>query len=211
MLRPALQELRREHLPETGDFRDVVDPKPESEQWKLTGAGHATYSSVAEHGSANNAAPAPTAPLPEPVATASATGGQRAHQPVSRATGQGATGQTDVASAARPSAVPPARVPDATGRPEQWEAVASDASAATARTPQHQQQELDAEEHRIDQVVQWLIEAEATNKKLSGAEVARRLEVAPRTGQRAVSAAKEVKEAREREKSRGHLRSVNRT
>ncbi|AJC61999.1 hypothetical protein [Streptomyces sp. 769] len=77
--------------------------------------------------------------------------------------------------------------------------------------PQYQEQELDAEGLRIEQVVQWLIEAEATNTKLSGAEVARRLGVAPRTGQRDIAAAREIKDARERELSqqrRGHLRSV---
>lgn len=61
-------------------------------------------------------------------------------------------------------------------------------------------------------MVQWLIEAEATGTKLPGAEVARRLKVAPRTGQRVVSAARALKEDREREadqrQGRAHLRSV---
>ncbi|WP_432003699.1 DUF2637 domain-containing protein [Streptomyces sioyaensis] len=207
-LRPALQELRRDHPAAPGDAMDVVDPKPEPEQWQVADVGQPTYSSVTEHESANAPVPAPTAPLPEPVATASVTGGQRAHHPVSSATGQGATEQTDMASAARPSTIPSARVPDTTGQPELWEAAAQDTGEATARKPQPQQQELDPEEQRIETVVQWLIEAEATGKKLSGAEVARRLAVAPRTGQRVVAAAKEAKEARERQQGRSHLRSV---
>ncbi|UQA97463.1 DUF2637 domain-containing protein [Streptomyces halobius] len=204
MLRPALQELRRQRPALAGDAMDVVDPKPE--QWQGAGTGQ-PYSSVAEHESASPA-PTATAPLPEPVATASATGGQGAHHPVSSATGQGATGQTDVAASARPSTIPPARVPDAVGQPELWETASQNTGEATARKPQPQQQELDPEEQRIEQVVQWLIEAEATGKRLSGAEVARRLQVAPRTGQRVVAAAKEVKEARERQQGRSHLRSV---
>ncbi|WJY43201.1 DUF2637 domain-containing protein (plasmid) [Streptomyces sp. P9-2B-2] len=208
-LRPALQELRREH-PAAPKAMDVVDPepKPEPEQWQAAGTSQPTYSSVADHGSANSAASAPTGPLPEPVATASATGGQPAHHPVSSATGQGAAVQADAASTARPSTIPPARVPDTTGQPERWETDAQDTGEATARKPQPQQQEVDPEAQRTELVVQWLIEAEAVGKTLSGAEAARRLGVAARTGQRAVSAAKEVKAARERQQGRSHLRSV---
>ncbi|MFJ9472502.1 DUF2637 domain-containing protein [Streptomyces caniferus] len=207
-LRPALQELRREHPART----DVVEPKPEPdpEQWQMTETGHSAYSSVAEYASANTAV-ADAAPLPEPVPRASATGEQQAHNPVSSAADQSATGQSAAAPAAGSSAIPPAREPDTAGQPEPWEATALDSGEATARQPQPQQQALDPEEQRIEQVVQWLIEAEATGKKLSGAEVARRLEVAPRTGQRVVAAAREIKDARERENARqgrAHLRSV---
>ncbi|MFE1776423.1 hypothetical protein, partial [Streptomyces sp. NPDC059008] len=209
VLRPALQEQRREHPTPT----DVVEPKPEPEpeQWQMTGTGHPAYSSVADHASANTAV-ADAAPFPEPLATASATTGQRTHHTVSSDTGQSTTGHHAAAHAADPSAIPPAREPDTVGRPELWEAAALDSGEATARQPQPQQQELDPEAQRIEQVVQWLIEAEDTGKKLSGAEVARRLEVAPRTGQRVVAAARELKDARERENSqrqgRAHLRSV---
>ncbi|WP_159476431.1 DUF2637 domain-containing protein [Streptomyces caniferus] len=206
-LRPALQELRREHPAATGGAMDVVDPKPEPEQWQVSGTGQPTYRSLVEHEPASPA-PAPSAPLPEPVATASATGGQDAQHPDSSATGQGASGKTDVAASDRPPTIPPSRVPETTGQPELWETASQDTGEATARKLQAEQQELDPEEQRIEQVVQWLIEAEATGKKLSGAEVARRLEVAPRTGQRAVAAAKEVKQARERQQGRSHLRSV---
>ncbi|MFF7234276.1 DUF2637 domain-containing protein [Streptomyces sioyaensis] len=207
VLRPVLQKLCREHPAATGESVAVADPGLVNEQWKTTGTGHATSSSVAEQRPANISAPAQTAPLREPVPTASATG---AHHRISSATGESLNGQSSVASSARPSVIPPARERDATGRPEKWEPAASDTGAATARNPQHQERELDAEERRIEQVLQWLTEAEATGQRLSGAEVARRLEVAPRTGQRAVAAAREIKEVREREKSRGHLRSVNR-
>ncbi|MFI1502650.1 DUF2637 domain-containing protein [Streptomyces platensis] len=208
-LRPALQDLRREHPAAPGDAMDVVDAKPEPEQWQVADAGQPTYSSVTEHESANAPVPAPTAPLPEPVATASVTGGQRAHHPVSSATGQGATEQTDMASAARPSTIPSARVPDTTGQPELWETEALDSGEATARQPQPQQQERDPDQERIEQVLQWMIEAEAAGKKkLSGAEAARRLGVAPRTGQRAVAEAKKIKADRERQQGRAHLRSV---
>ncbi|GAB7036016.1 DUF2637 domain-containing protein [Streptomyces sp. NPDC021749] len=205
-LRPALQELCQHHPAAAGDAMDVVDPKPEPEQWQPAGTGQPTYSSVTESESAGPAT-APTTPLPEPVAAASATGRQGAHHSVSSAIGQGAAGQTDVAASARPS-IPPARVPDTADQPELWETASQDTGEATARKPRPQQQELDPEEQRIEQVVQWLIEAEATGKRLSGAEVARRLDVAPRTGQRVIAAAREVKDARERQQGRSHLRSV---
>ncbi|MEU9485921.1 DUF2637 domain-containing protein [Streptomyces decoyicus] len=191
-----------------GAADDVVDPKPkpEPEQWQVAGTGQPTYSSVAEHESAEPAS-ALAAPLPEPVATASAITGQGTHHPVPSAIAPGATGQTE-AAAARPPSIPPARMPDTTGQPDLWETTAQDTGEATARQPQPQQQELDPEAQRIELVVQWLIEAEAVGKRLSGAEAARRLGVAARTGQRAVSAAKEVKAARERQHGRSHLRSV---
>ncbi|MFG2894892.1 hypothetical protein ACGFZW_36005, partial [Streptomyces sp. NPDC048248] len=192
-LRPALQELRREHpVTNIGAFDSV---RPVAGEWESAGANAAAYGSLAELEVPDNAA---MAPLQEPV-TASATS-------------QVPTGQPATEPGVRPSTIPPARVPDTTGRLERWEEAAPDAGAATARKPQRQEQERDTEEQRIEQVMQWLIEAEATGKKLSGAEVARRLEVAPRTGQRAIAAAKEIKSARERESSqrhgRAHLRSV---
>ncbi|WP_336054030.1 hypothetical protein [Streptomyces sp. CA2R101] len=203
-LRPALQELRRER---PAPIVDVVDPKPEPEP-QPADVGHATYSSVTEHASANTAV-AEASPLPQPVATASATGGQQAHQPVSSTTSQGVTGHRSAAPVASPSAIPSAREPDTAGQPELWETEALDSGEATARQPQPQQQERDPDQERIEQVLQWMIEAEAAGKKkLSGAEAARRLGVAPRTGQRAVAEAKKIKAERERQQGRAHLRSV---
>ncbi|MFH8370545.1 hypothetical protein ACH4B3_27300, partial [Streptomyces sp. NPDC018031] len=49
-------------------------------------------------------------------------------------------------------------------------------------------------EQRLRQVVAWLVEAEETGAKLSGAEVARRLETAPRTGLRLLKKAKAFRE-----------------
>ncbi|MFJ5804064.1 DUF2637 domain-containing protein [Streptomyces decoyicus] len=206
-LRPALQELRQEHPAAPRDPMDVADPKPEPEQWQVADTGQPTYSSAAEHESANPAVADP-APLPKPMPTASATAGHQAHHPVSSSTGQSVTGHRAAAPAADPAAIPPARESDTVGQPGLWEAAALDTGEATARQPQSQQQELDPEEERIERVVQWLIEAEDAGKKLYGAEVARRLEVAPRTGQRVVAAARKLKDARERQQGRSHLKSV---
>ncbi|MFF3159991.1 hypothetical protein [Streptomyces sp. NPDC057910] len=86
----------------------------------------------------------------------------------------------------------------------------SDTGAATARVPeqQHQEPELDPLQQQIVQVAQWLAEAEDAGKKRSGAEVGRRLGVAPRTGQRRVDKAVEYREERQRQQGRSHLRSV---
>ncbi|WP_331719872.1 DUF2637 domain-containing protein (plasmid) [Streptomyces sp. NBC_01023] len=91
-----------------------------------------------------------------------------------------------------------------------WVAAVTDTGEATARAaePEHQEPELDAEEQRIRMVAGWLAEAEESNRKLSGAEVARRLDVSPRTGQRALGAAKKYREEQLRQHGRAHLRSV---
>ncbi|MET9535780.1 hypothetical protein ABZY02_35390, partial [Streptomyces sp. NPDC006649] len=91
-----------------------------------------------------------------------------------------------------------------------WVAAVTDTGEATARAaePEHQEPELDAEEQRIRMVAGWLAEAEESGRKLSGAEVARRLDVSPRTGQRALGAAKKYREEQLRQHGRAHLRSV---
>jgi len=84
-----------------------------------------------------------------------------------------------------------------------------DIGEATARLPEQQTTgpELSPEEQRIELVVQWLDEAEEP-EKLSGAEVARRLGVAPRTGQRDLRKARERWSEEMRQQSRSRLRSV---
>lgn len=64
-------------------------------------------------------------------------------------------------------------------------------------------------QQQIVSIAGWLVEAEKTGGKLSGAEVARRLGVSPRTGQRRLDKAIEYRSEQQRYQGRGHLRSVN--
>ncbi|WP_330481429.1 DUF2637 domain-containing protein [Streptomyces sp. NBC_00724] len=93
-----------------------------------------------------------------------------------------------------------------------WEATVSDTGEATARLPEQQSQEpdLDPVQQQIVTVAGWLAEAEEAGQKLSGAEVARRLELSPKTGQRRVNAAVEYLTEQRRQQGRAHLRSVSR-
>ncbi|MEV6133662.1 DUF2637 domain-containing protein, partial [Streptomyces violaceusniger] len=83
-------------------------------------------------------------------------------------------------------------------------------AAVTPWVPKQQDQEpeLDPEEQRIQTVAQWIAEAEAKGETLSGAEVARRLEVSPRTGQRVLRKGQAYRTEQQRQQSR-HLRSVS--
>ncbi|MEV7004809.1 hypothetical protein AB0N62_45820, partial [Streptomyces sp. NPDC093982] len=86
----------------------------------------------------------------------------------------------------------------------------TDTGEATALVPE--QQVVDrpvelTEVQRIERVVQWLIEAEESASKFSGAEAARRNQVSPKTGQRDVIKAREIME-KQRQRGRPHLRSV---
>ncbi|MGW1090775.1 DUF2637 domain-containing protein, partial [Streptomyces sp. NPDC002596] len=96
--------------------------------------------------------------------------------------------------------------------PGAWEASVTETGAATARLPKQQTQEpdLDPVQQQIILVAEWLAEAEEAGKKLSGAEVARRLELSPKTGQRRVNAAAEYLAEQRRHQGRPHLRSVSR-
>ncbi|MBV7674145.1 DUF2637 domain-containing protein [Streptomyces halstedii] len=90
------------------------------------------------------------------------------------------------------------------------EAVVADSGTATARLPEQHEHapELDPVQQQIVTVTDWLIEAEEAGKKLSGAEVARRLSVSARTGQRRLDKATEHLAEQRRLDSRAHLRSV---
>ncbi|MFI5635502.1 hypothetical protein ACIA8E_40460, partial [Streptomyces sp. NPDC051664] len=148
------------------------------------------------------------------------------------------TDMTDPAVASQPYAAEPVLVPTALveggrtaggGVPQQssresrtasaagedatvWEATVSDTGEATARLPEQQSQEpdLDPVQQQIVTVAGWLAEAEEAGQKLSGAEVARRLELSPKTGQRRVNAAVEYLTEQRRQQGRAHLRSVSR-
>ncbi|MFG2298490.1 DUF2637 domain-containing protein [Streptomyces sp. NPDC048603] len=93
-----------------------------------------------------------------------------------------------------------------------WVADVAASGEATARVPRQQTGESSVEadpiQHEIDQVASWLAEAEETGARLSGAEVARRLGVSPKTGQRRVLDAQRHREEQRKQQGRAHLRSV---
>ncbi|MBT2439834.1 DUF2637 domain-containing protein [Streptomyces sp. ISL-36] len=106
--------------------------------------------------------------------------------------------------------LPSARSAEPSGEPTVWESTVTDAGAATARLPEQQtdEPELDPVQQQIVTVAEWLIEAEEVEGKLSGAEVARRLGLSPRTGQRRLDKAAEYLAEQRRQQGRAHLRSV---
>ncbi|EFL19945.1 DUF2637 domain-containing protein [Streptomyces sp. C] len=95
---------------------------------------------------------------------------------------------------------------------QDWVAEVTASGEATARLPRQQTDEEPTEaepiRNEIEQVAAWLAEAEGTGTKLSGAEVARRLGVSPKTGQRRVIDARKHLEEQRRQQGRAHLRSV---
>ncbi|MEV7238355.1 DUF2637 domain-containing protein [Streptomyces sp. NPDC051020] len=145
------------------------------------------------------AAPQPYGADPVPVPTASVAG--------DRAAGGGVPQQS-------PRDTPTADMAGdgATGEQTVWEATVSDTGEATARLPEQQTQkpDLDPVQQQIVTVAGWLAEAEEAGQKLSGAEVARRLELSPKTGQRRVNAAADYLKEQRRQQGRAHLRSVSR-
>ncbi|MFE1559085.1 DUF2637 domain-containing protein [Streptomyces sp. NPDC058734] len=95
---------------------------------------------------------------------------------------------------------------------QDWVAEVTASGESTARLPRQQTDEEPTEadpiRNEIEQVAAWLAEAEGTGTKLSGAEVARRLGVSPKTGQRRVLDAQKHLEEQRRQQGRAHLRSV---
>ncbi|HBF83822.1 MAG TPA: hypothetical protein DD420_29015 [Streptomyces sp.] len=107
--------------------------------------------------------------------------------------------------------LPPARRTENEGiKATVRESVVADSGAAAVRLPEQQASALEADpvQQQIVTVADWLIEAEEVGQKLSGAEVARRLSLSPRTGQRRLDKAVEYLAERRRQDSRAHLRSV---
>ncbi|MFB7453255.1 DUF2637 domain-containing protein [Streptomyces sp. NPDC056194] len=106
--------------------------------------------------------------------------------------------------------LPSARPAEPSGEPTLWESTVTDTGEATARLPEQQTEEpeLDPVQQQIVTVAGWLSEAEEAGEKLSGAEVARRLGLSPRTGQRRLDKAAEYLADQRRQQGRAHLRSV---
>ncbi|MGW6569803.1 hypothetical protein [Streptomyces sp. NPDC054975] len=77
--------------------------------------------------------------------------------------------------------------------PPPWEGSVTGTGEATARIPEpepvSEPEVVDPVRQQIVTVAEWLEEAEEHGRRLSGAEVARRLNVSPKTGQRRVLAA----------------------
>ncbi|OKJ49492.1 hypothetical protein AMK27_36080 [Streptomyces sp. CB02009] len=106
--------------------------------------------------------------------------------------------------------VPSPRSAEASVEPALWEATVAELGQATARVPEQQtdDQELDPVQQQIVTVAEWLRESEETGQRLSGAEVARRLGLSPRTGQRRLDKAAEHLADQQRQHGRARLRSV---
>ncbi|MEV0604626.1 hypothetical protein AB0I82_35750, partial [Streptomyces sp. NPDC050315] len=193
-LRPILKELRRRHEQAMTDpvTDSVTDPKMTGPA--VTDAGLTDAVVTATMTDATTAREPVTASdgLLTPTASATADSAARGEIPEQLSLGA-STGAT------RGTA-------DAMTGEEPWEAVVTDTGEATARMPQHDAAEEDAEQQRIKLAIKWLEEAERPGaKKLSGAEVARRLQVSPSTGQRLLRKAKDM-----REEQRPRLWSVSR-
>ncbi|GAA3481515.1 DUF2637 domain-containing protein [Streptomyces yanii] len=209
-LRPILQDFKMqapqppvpadEQERETDDVAQpgsaVVDEADDRDAWTDAPADSRSSSGAAMTELA--AASQPSAVEPVLVPTASAA--------EDRAAGGGVPQQS-------PRTTPTAGVAGdgAPGEPTVWEATVSDTGEATARLPEQQTQEadLDPVQQQIVTVAGWLAEAEEAGQKLSGAEVARRLELSPKTGQRRVNAAADYLKEQRRQQGRAHLRSVS--
>ncbi|MER8236116.1 DUF2637 domain-containing protein [Streptomyces sp. NPDC094049] len=93
-----------------------------------------------------------------------------------------------------------------------WVAGVTVPREATVRVPRQQTDEelaeVDPIQREVELVATWLVEIKETGKRLSGAEVARRLGVSPKTGQRRVLDAQTYLEEQRRQQGRAHLRSV---
>jgi hypothetical protein len=202
-LRPVLQELRQH----------MVEPVAGASAMTDASAGPQGHGGVADPGDPRGerqahpffgtssietiAAPQPYVAEPVPAPTASAADDRMA--------GGGVPQQTSLDV---PTGV---TAGNAAGETAAWEATVTDTGTATARLPEQQTQEpdLDPVQQQIAIVAGWLAEAEDAGKKLSGAEVARRLGLSPKTGQRRVNAAAEHLEEQRRQQGRAHLRSVS--
>ncbi|MCA1219294.1 DUF2637 domain-containing protein [Streptomyces sp. 8L] len=186
-LRPLLQELRHASVVEHG-----IDAEPaESRSVSLAGDDEHPFFGGARR---SDASPRTTGDLTGAVASPAA-------EPVharQEAPTAGPASRTAAAAASSPSGAGEAG----------WADTAAGTSAALL--PQHQEeQDEDESGARLSQVIEWLSDAEAAGRRLSGAEVARRLGVSPSTGQRAVREAKAHRDEQQASSGRGHLRSVS--
>ncbi|MFG2630773.1 hypothetical protein [Streptomyces sp. NPDC048473] len=207
-LRPILQDFKMQILqpPVSADDQEkptgelaLTPVKDDGTEARAEGAG----ASADRHSFSSTALTEPPAasqldaidPVPVPAASVAGDLG----------TGRGVPQQTALN-------VPSARTPETpVSEPDTWEASVMYTGAATARLPEQQTDEPDVDpvQRQIATVAGWLAEAEEVGQKLSGAEVARRLGLSPKTGQRRVNAAAEYLEEQRRQRGRAHLWSVS--
>ncbi|MFD3779811.1 DUF2637 domain-containing protein [Streptomyces sp. NPDC058612] len=208
LLEPVLADLREADFDHAGapvgdSTRDRVEVTPEPDGRPVSAANGTMPTAGQPHpffgkpGPGSEAqpprpAPATTAPVPAPTASAKADDDASTH---------GVSGRQRAAVS----------LPAPADEAQPWTAEVADTGEATARIPQQQDDEPDADPIRqeIELVAQWLAEAEDTGKKLSGAETARRLGVSPKTGQRRVLEAAKHLEKHRQTQGRAHLRSVS--
>ncbi|WP_257005342.1 hypothetical protein [Streptomyces albidoflavus] len=91
-----------------------------------------------------------------------------------------------------------------------WESSAAEGGSVAARVPESLPDDAaqDPVQQQIVTVAGWLVEAEEAGGKLSGAEVARRLELSARTGQRRLDKAAAYLQEVRQQQPRAHLRPV---
>ncbi|MFD8549810.1 DUF2637 domain-containing protein [Streptomyces sp. NPDC059649] len=198
-LRPVLQELRRSQRQ-----RAVIDPS-------VTGSiGDSAVTDRIGHGVLADELRFMVSPSPAVVTDSPAAAAEPVPVPTASAAGSPSSGGRMPQQMSRDDAGRSA-TPESGGQAETWEASVTETGEATARLPEPR---IDVpvgeltEGQRIERVVAWLLDAEAAGKKLSGAEVARRNGVSPKTGQRDIIKAKAILAEQQRERSRAHLRSV---
>ncbi|MEU7031457.1 DUF2637 domain-containing protein [Streptomyces sp. NPDC046275] len=153
------------------------------------------------------AAPPTAADMVEPLVPQDAEG--REPEPVLQ---ELAADLTDGAEVSQPAATGhPVTPQNVIGQPRGPEPVVTDTGEATARILEQQPQGeagTDPVQQQVELVATWLAEAEESGTRLSGAEVARRLGVSPKTGQRRVIAAAEHLAEIRQQSGRSHLRPV---
>ncbi|MEU9646226.1 DUF2637 domain-containing protein [Streptomyces sp. NPDC048188] len=141
---------------------------------------------------------AAAAPVVDPARSESAPAAPQAPEPVAAA---------DLLLADEPA---PQEQPLAAPEPSAAPMGRSDATGQQAKLEQQGQEPgSDPIQQQLVRIAGWLAEAEEEGEKLSGAEVARRLGVSPRTGQRRLDKAIEYRSEQLRHQGRGHLRSVH--
>ncbi|MCP3822764.1 DUF2637 domain-containing protein [Streptomyces sp. A3M-1-3] len=184
-LEPEMAELAGETVTDVSATADLTDDRsPAAMADPVVPSAPDAHpfigASSLELGTESEPEPLPYAAEPVPATASMADAPSTADD---RMTGGRVPRQESVGAA--PSAATVTVTANAIDEPVVWEASVTDSGEATARVPEQQlgEPELDPVQQQIVTVAGWLAEAEDAGKKLSGAEVARRLNLSPKTGQ----------------------------